>query len=36
MRPGVHTTISAPRFSSAICSEMLDPPYAHTSCMQGG
>jgi hypothetical protein len=25
MRPGVHTIISVPRFSSAICSEMFVP-----------
>jgi hypothetical protein len=30
MRPGVHTMISQPRFSSAICSEMPVPPYTHT------
>uniref|UniRef100_A0A182QQ22 Uncharacterized protein n=1 Tax=Anopheles farauti TaxID=69004 RepID=A0A182QQ22_9DIPT len=27
IRPGVHTMISAPRFNSAICSEMPVPPY---------
>ena len=30
IRPGVHTIISAPRFNSAICSEMPVPPYTHT------
>ncbi len=29
--PGVHTITSAPRFSSAICSEMPVPPYTHTT-----
>ena len=29
MRPGVHTTISAPRFSSPICAATPLPPYTH-------
>ena len=32
IRPGVHTMTSAPRFNSAICSEMPVPPYTQTTC----
>jgi len=31
IRPGVHTITSAPRFNSAICSEMPVPPYTQTT-----
>mmetsp|Transcript_20933 Transcript_20933/g.67360 ORF Transcript_20933/g.67360 Transcript_20933/m.67360 type:complete len:260 (+) Transcript_20933:383-1162(+) len=31
MRPGVQTTISAPRLMSAICSATLAPPYSATT-----
>ena len=34
--PGVHTMISAPRFSSAICSEIPVPPYTHTTFRLSG
>ena len=31
MRPGVHATISAPRFNSVICPEIPEPPYTETA-----